>query len=144
MLIINSRYLNKYIYLIYNNCTDVRLYLKKKRKLYRKIMFKKTLEYMMNQYFDRKCRLILLTMLIWLWWHSYDFRNSISWNFIFDKNTCFLFQRAELSDFDRFKLRKARQIRNKLRTDAFYRLKKKTKKVKAGDVTSKSAKKAEK
>ncbi|KAG5328740.1 RL14 protein, partial [Acromyrmex charruanus] len=53
-------------------------------------------------------------------------------------------KRAELSDFDRFKLRKARQIRNKLRTDAFYRLKKKTKKVKAGDATSKSAKKAEK
>ncbi|XP_024887346.1 60S ribosomal protein L14 [Temnothorax curvispinosus] len=55
-------------------------------------------------------------------------------------------KRAELSDFDRFKLRKARQIRNKLRTDAFHRLKKKTKKakVKAGDAASKSAKKAEK
>lgn len=56
----------------------------------------------------------------------------------------FLFQRAELSDFDRFKLRKARQIRNKLRTDAFYRLKKKTKKVKTGDSIVKSTKKAEK
>jgi len=31
-----------------------------------------------------------------------------------------------------------------LRTDAFYRLKKKTKKVKAGDAANKSAKKAEK
>ncbi|XP_076749732.1 ribosomal protein L14 isoform X2 [Xylocopa sonorina] len=37
-------------------------------------------------------------------------------------------KRLQLSDFDRFKLRKARQIRNKLRTDAFYRLKKKVKK----------------
>lgn len=35
-----------------------------------------------------------------------------------------------LGDFDRFKLRKARQIRNKIRTDAFYRLKNKTKKPK--------------
>ncbi|KAG5339257.1 RL14 protein, partial [Acromyrmex charruanus] len=34
-------------------------------------------------------------------------------------------KRAELNDFDRFKLHKARQIRNKLRSDAFYRLKKK-------------------
>ncbi|XP_031828483.1 ribosomal protein L14 [Nomia melanderi] len=40
-------------------------------------------------------------------------------------------KRLELSDFDRFKLRKARQIRNKLRTDVFYRLKKKVKKAKA-------------
>ncbi|KAL6265136.1 60S ribosomal protein L14 [Pogonomyrmex barbatus] len=53
-------------------------------------------------------------------------------------------KRAELSDFDRFKLRKARQIRNKLRTNAFNRLRKKTKKVKAGDAASKSVKKAEK
>lgn len=41
-----------------------------------------------------------------------------------------LFQRAALSDFDRFKLRKARQRRNKLRTNAFYKLKKKAKKIK--------------
>ncbi|XP_043286791.1 60S ribosomal protein L14 [Venturia canescens] len=40
-------------------------------------------------------------------------------------------KRAALSDFDRFKLRKARQIRNKLRTDAFYRLKSVSKKSKA-------------
>ncbi|KAL0099278.1 hypothetical protein PUN28_020092 [Cardiocondyla obscurior] len=53
-------------------------------------------------------------------------------------------KRAELSDFDRFKLRKARQIRNKLRKDAFNRLKKKVKKVKAGGAASKSVKKAEK
>ncbi|KYN13579.1 60S ribosomal protein L14 [Trachymyrmex cornetzi] len=39
-------------------------------------------------------------------------------------------KRAELNDFDRFKLRKARQIRNKLRTDAFYRLKKGSKSTK--------------
>ncbi|XP_043473349.1 60S ribosomal protein L14 [Leptopilina heterotoma] len=32
-------------------------------------------------------------------------------------------KRAALSDFDRFKLRKAKQIRNKLRTSAFFRLK---------------------
>lgn len=38
------------------------------------------------------------------------------------------FQRAALSDFDRFKLRKARQVRNKLRTVAFLRIKKKSKK----------------
>ncbi|XP_011167596.1 60S ribosomal protein L14 [Solenopsis invicta] len=55
-------------------------------------------------------------------------------------------KRAQLSDFDRFKLRKARQIRNKLRTNAFFRLKKKAKKGKAGkaDEASKSAKKVEK
>ncbi|XP_018050107.1 PREDICTED: 60S ribosomal protein L14-like, partial [Atta colombica] len=47
-------------------------------------------------------------------------------------------KRTELNDFDRFKLRKARQIRNKLRTDAFYRLKKK---IKVGDTASKSTKK---
>ncbi|KYN43049.1 hypothetical protein ALC56_02529, partial [Trachymyrmex septentrionalis] len=35
----------------------------------------------------------------------------------------FLFSNSK--DFDCFKLHKARQIRNKLRTDAFYRLKKK-------------------
>ncbi|KAK2584009.1 hypothetical protein KPH14_006466 [Odynerus spinipes] len=52
-------------------------------------------------------------------------------------------KRAALSDFDRFKLRKARQIRNKLRTDAFYRLKKSTKKSKATGA-SKATKKAEK
>ncbi|KAM0729024.1 Large ribosomal subunit protein eL14 [Formica fusca] len=53
-------------------------------------------------------------------------------------------KRAALCDFDRFKLRKARQIRNKLRTDAFFRLKKKTKKVKTGDAAKKSTKKAAK
>ncbi|XP_072761962.1 large ribosomal subunit protein eL14 [Anoplolepis gracilipes] len=53
-------------------------------------------------------------------------------------------KRAALCDFDRFKLRKARQIRNKLRTDAFYRLKKKTKKTKTGAAVKKSTKKAEK
>ncbi|XP_012539510.1 60S ribosomal protein L14 isoform X2 [Monomorium pharaonis] len=53
-------------------------------------------------------------------------------------------KRTELSDFDRFKLRKARQIRNKLRTNAFYRLKNKTKKAKAGNATKKSEKKTEK
>ncbi|CAL7949029.1 unnamed protein product [Xylocopa violacea] len=49
-------------------------------------------------------------------------------------------KRLQLSDFDRFKLRKARQIRNKLRTDAFYRLKKKVKK----DVKAVTANKKEK
>ncbi|KAF3423183.1 hypothetical protein E2986_02940 [Frieseomelitta varia] len=49
-------------------------------------------------------------------------------------------KRLELSDFDRFKLRKAKQIRNKLRTDVFYRLKKKVKKAK----TTSASKKAEK
>ncbi|XP_076626069.1 ribosomal protein L14 [Colletes latitarsis] len=39
-------------------------------------------------------------------------------------------KRMELSDFDRFKLRKARQMRNKFRTDVFYRLKKKVNKKK--------------
>ncbi|EZA51579.1 hypothetical protein DMN91_010410 [Ooceraea biroi] len=53
-------------------------------------------------------------------------------------------KRMELSDFDRFKLRKARQIRNKLRTDAFYRLKKKSKKTKAASAESKSTKRVEK
>nr|AAX62470.1 ribosomal protein L14 [Lysiphlebus testaceipes] len=33
-------------------------------------------------------------------------------------------KRAAMSDFDRFKLGKARQIRNKIRTDCFFRLKK--------------------
>ncbi|XP_015121423.1 60S ribosomal protein L14 [Diachasma alloeum] len=37
-------------------------------------------------------------------------------------------KRAELSDFDRFKLRKARQVRNKLRTEAFFTLKRSIKK----------------
>jgi len=73
--------------------------------------------------------------------HSFNFRNNIFWNnIIFEKNI-FLLQRTELNDFDHFKLRKARQIRNKLRTDAFYRLKKK---IKAGDTASKSTKKTEK
>ncbi|XP_018312727.1 60S ribosomal protein L14 [Mycetomoellerius zeteki] len=50
-------------------------------------------------------------------------------------------KRTELNDFDRFKLRKVRQI-NKLRTDAFYRFTKR--KIKADDAASKSMKKAEK
>ena len=50
-------------------------------------------------------------------------------------------KRLELSDFDRFKLRKARQIRNKLRTDAFYRIKKKVKKVKTTGANKKVEKK---
>ncbi|XP_015437141.1 PREDICTED: 60S ribosomal protein L14 [Dufourea novaeangliae] len=50
-------------------------------------------------------------------------------------------KRLELSDFDRFKLRKARQIRNKLRTDVFYRLKKKVKKAKAAAGNKKVEKK---
>ncbi|XP_033216532.1 60S ribosomal protein L14 [Belonocnema kinseyi] len=39
-------------------------------------------------------------------------------------------KRAALSDFDRFKLRKAKQVRNKLRTAAFYGLKRLAKKSK--------------
>ncbi|CAK9821443.1 60S ribosomal protein L14 [Anthophora retusa] len=39
-------------------------------------------------------------------------------------------KRMELSDFDRFKLRRAKRIRNKLRTDVFYRLKKRAIKAK--------------
>ncbi|XP_076280926.1 ribosomal protein L14 isoform X2 [Lasioglossum baleicum] len=50
-------------------------------------------------------------------------------------------KRLELGDFDRFKLRKARQIRNKLRTDVFYRLKKKVKKAKAAGANKKVEKK---
>ncbi|XP_076245250.1 ribosomal protein L14 isoform X2 [Calliopsis andreniformis] len=50
-------------------------------------------------------------------------------------------KRVTLSDFDRFKLRKARQIRNRLKTDAFYRLKKKVKKAKAAAATKKAEKK---
>ncbi|XP_017765340.1 PREDICTED: 60S ribosomal protein L14-like [Eufriesea mexicana] len=50
-------------------------------------------------------------------------------------------KRLELSDFDRFKLRKARQIRNRLRTDVFYRLKKKAKKAKAAGTSEKVEKK---
>ena len=49
------------------------------------------------------------------------------------------FQRAELSDFDRFKLRRAKRIRNALRTNAFFRLKKLGKKEKVSK-TSKAAK----
>lgn len=50
-------------------------------------------------------------------------------------------KRAQLSDFDRFKLRKARQIRNKLRTDAFNRLRRKPKKVADKDADAKDKKK---
>ncbi|CAB0041236.1 unnamed protein product [Trichogramma brassicae] len=39
-------------------------------------------------------------------------------------------KRAALSDYDRFKLRKAKRVRNALRTEAFYRLKKVAKKSK--------------
>lgn len=46
-------------------------------------------------------------------------------NFAITKKLFCLFQRAQLSDFDRFKLRRAKQIRNKIRTNAFFRLKKK-------------------
>ncbi|XP_057326273.1 60S ribosomal protein L14 isoform X2 [Microplitis mediator] len=53
-------------------------------------------------------------------------------------------KRLTLSDFDRFKLRKARQMRNKFRTDAFYRLKKATKKSKKGAPAAKDSKKTEK
>lgn len=35
-----------------------------------------------------------------------------------------LLQRAALTDFDRFKLRKARQRRNKIRTQVFYTMRK--------------------
>lgn len=52
-------------------------------------------------------------------------------------------KRAALSDFDRFKLRKARQIRNSLRTDAYRRLENKAKKSKVTDA-SKATKKTEK
>jgi len=44
MLIIDSRYLNKYyIYLIYNNCADVFLYLKKKENYIEKLGLKRRL-----------------------------------------------------------------------------------------------------
>ncbi|XP_015591313.1 60S ribosomal protein L14 [Cephus cinctus] len=53
-------------------------------------------------------------------------------------------KRATLSDFDRFKLRKAKQIRNKLRTAAFYRLKKKAKKSKSTEAPKDTKKPAKK
>ncbi|XP_066998422.1 large ribosomal subunit protein eL14 [Anabrus simplex] len=37
-------------------------------------------------------------------------------------------KRSEMNDFDRFKLRKARQLRNKIRSQAYYRLKKRASK----------------
>ncbi|XP_020293534.1 60S ribosomal protein L14 [Pseudomyrmex gracilis] len=51
-------------------------------------------------------------------------------------------KRAALSDFDRFKLRKARQMRNRLRTAAFYKLRAKTRKSSKSkkDTASKQAK----
>ncbi|KAG7209576.1 hypothetical protein KM043_015653 [Ampulex compressa] len=49
-------------------------------------------------------------------------------------------KRAALSDFDRFKLRKARQIRNKLRTVEFRKLKKKPKPAKVTDASKESKK----
>jgi hypothetical protein len=42
-----------------------------------------------------------------------------------------------MTDFDRFKLRKARQIRNKIRTLAYYRLKKRATKERAKKSTLK-------
>ncbi|XP_046736841.1 60S ribosomal protein L14 [Diprion similis] len=45
-------------------------------------------------------------------------------------------KRAALSDFDRFKLRKARQVRNKLRTHAFLKIKKKSRKGTKAAVTA--------
>jgi hypothetical protein len=42
-----------------------------------------------------------------------------------------------MTDFDRFKLRKARQIRNKIRTLAYYRLKKRAAKDRAKKSTQK-------
>uniref|UniRef100_A0A161MEG0 60s ribosomal protein l14 n=1 Tax=Triatoma infestans TaxID=30076 RepID=A0A161MEG0_TRIIF len=50
-------------------------------------------------------------------------------------------KRLALTDFDRFKLRHARQVRNKLRTSAFLYLKKKAKKEAAA---ASAAKKQEK
>lgn len=49
-----------------------------------------------------------------------------------------MFQREELSDFDRFKLRKAKQIRNKIRTNTFYRLKKNVSKNKVSNNSKKT------
>ncbi|XP_012280659.1 60S ribosomal protein L14 [Orussus abietinus] len=49
-------------------------------------------------------------------------------------------KRVSLSDFDRFKIRKAKQIRNKMRTEAFLRLRKKARKAKTLK-TSETAKK---
>ena len=46
-----------------------------------------------------------------------------------------------MSDFDRFKLRRAKSIRNKIRTQAFFRLKKKVNnKKKPADKAAKTAK----
>jgi large subunit ribosomal protein L14e len=42
-----------------------------------------------------------------------------------------------MTDFDRFKLRKARQIRNKIRTLAYYRLKKRAAKERVKKSTQK-------
>ncbi|OXU25442.1 hypothetical protein TSAR_015705, partial [Trichomalopsis sarcophagae] len=52
-------------------------------------------------------------------------------------------KRLELSDFDRFKLRRAKRVRNVLRTNAFFKLKKSTKKDKVAK-TSKATKPAKK
>lgn len=50
-------------------------------------------------------------------------------------------KRRSMTDFDRFKLRKARQIRNKIRTVAYYRLKKRAAKDKAKKKTGEKTKK---
>lgn len=49
-----------------------------------------------------------------------------------------------MTDFDRFKLRKARQIRNKIRTLAYYRLKKRAAKDRARKSTQKKGEVKEK
>ncbi|XP_014220371.1 60S ribosomal protein L14 [Trichogramma pretiosum] len=46
-------------------------------------------------------------------------------------------KRAALSDYDRFKLRRAKRVRNAIRTEAFYRLKKAAKKAKANKAAAK-------
>ncbi|KAJ8670653.1 hypothetical protein QAD02_001912 [Eretmocerus hayati] len=53
-------------------------------------------------------------------------------------------KRLQLSDFDRFKLRKARSIRNHLRTNAYFRLKKGLKKEKSASASKDSKKPAKK
>ncbi|XP_034950719.1 60S ribosomal protein L14 isoform X2 [Chelonus insularis] len=50
-------------------------------------------------------------------------------------------KRLAMSDFDRFKLRKARQIRNKIRTQAFYALKRGLKKARKAKLTAKKSEK---
>lgn len=49
-------------------------------------------------------------------------------------------QRSEMTDFDRFKLRKAKQIRNRIRSAVYYKLKKKA--TKEGTLYTKKKSKA--